>query len=125
MSRILWDATYTARKHHECSSCGRAINPGENYRRAWVVGFDESFTYKECAHCQAFVAFYLKEFCPDYDGDGWYPSDVEGWEPETDAAREHRRRFLIGWRHGRDLYPVPGQEPSGVTTVVSAIVGLK
>lgn len=105
MSVILWDTEPVARQFHECSACSRTIEPGEKYRRARIIA-DDPFTYKECAHCRAFVALYLNDFCPD-PYDGWYPEDVEEWEPQTDAAREHRRRFLIRWQHGRDLYPIP------------------
>lgn len=103
---VLWDETPTARTHHECSGCGRTINPGETYRRMRIVGDDGPYTHKQCAHCRAFITLYINEFCPD-PSDGWYPEDIQEWEPDTDVAKEHRRRFFIGWRHGRDLYPVP------------------
>jgi hypothetical protein len=106
MNEILWDTEPVARQHHECTSCGRTINPGEKYLRVRIVSEDHPFTCKECAHCRAFVGLYLHDFCPD-TYEGWHPEDVEQWEPETDEAKEHRRRFLIGWQHGRDLYPVP------------------
>lgn len=108
-SSVIWESEPVARQHHACSSCERAINPGEKYLRQWLVGDDGPFTYKACEHCRAFVSLYLNDFCPD-PYEGWLPEDVEEWEPNTDAAREHRRRFLIGWRHGRDLYPVPTAE---------------
>lgn len=106
---VIWDETPTARTYHECGGCGRTINPGETYLRQRIVGYDGPYTYKACAHCRAFVRLYLNDFCPDSD-EGWYQEDVEEWVPNTDQAREHRRQFLIGWRHGRDLYPVPTVE---------------
>jgi len=114
---ILWESTPVARKHHACTSCGRTINPGEQYRRVRAVSYDADnpFTCKECAHCRAFVKMYLNDFCPD-PSEGWYHEDVEEWEPASESACEHRRRFLIGWRHGRDLYPVPTLEDAQVTT---------
>jgi hypothetical protein len=108
---ILWKSTQRARTQHQCSACNRTINPGETYQRQRVLPptADDPFTYKGCAHCTAFVDLYLTDFCPD-PYDGWYREDVEEWEPQTDAAREHKRRWLIKWKHGRDLYPVPTAE---------------
>lgn len=111
MVEVLWDTSPVARVHHECTSCGRAINPGETYRRTRClsVDVDAPYTVKECAHCRAFFALYLDEFCLD-SWDGWTADDIEEWAPATPEAVEHKRRWSIGWRHGRDLYPVPGEE---------------
>lgn len=109
MVQVLWETKPTARQHHTCTSCGRPINPGETYWRTRLIGDDGPYTCKSCEHCTAFVALYLYDFCPD-PHEGWYAEDVEEWEPDTDVACEHKRRFLIQWRHGRDLYPIPGAE---------------
>lgn len=103
---ILWDETPTARTSHRCDACGRAINPGETYRRMRIVGDDGPYTHKQCAHCRAFINLYIDEFCLDR-WEGWYREEIDEWEPVTDVARELKRQFFIGWRHDRDLYPVP------------------
>jgi predicted RNA-binding Zn-ribbon protein involved in translation (DUF1610 family) len=108
---VLWESEPVARVHHICTSCGRTINPGEKYRRVRVIGDDtgDPFTHKGCEHCRAFVDLYIDEFSPD-PHEGWTDDDVHEWEPDTPEAAEHKRRWSIGWRHGRDLYPVPGTE---------------
>ncbi|OAN26772.1 hypothetical protein A4X20_30435 [Mycolicibacterium iranicum] len=73
-----------------------------------IIGEDGPYTDKQCAHCRAFVALYIDQFCPDSE-DGWYPEDIQEWEPTDAVAREYKRQFLVGWRHGRDLYAVPVQ----------------
>lgn len=108
MVNILSDETPTARTYHKCSMCGRTISPGEQYRRTGIIGDNGLYTFKECAHCEAFCALYAAEFTFDR-WEGYNAVDVQEWEPNTPEAVELRRRFLIGWRHGRDLYPVPTQ----------------
>lgn len=109
---VLWTSRPVARVHHVCESCGRTINPGEPYRRDRGLCEGEPYTWKECQHCIAFVSLYFGEF--GYEGEGWTADAVEEWEPSTDLAREHKRRWSIGWRHGRDLYPVPTVEAVNV-----------
>ena len=109
---VIWDEAPKARIHHTCSSCGRTINPDEIYRRTRIVGEDGPFTDKRCEHCSAFVKLYIEQFCPD-PYEGWLPEDIEEWHPNTDIAREHKRQWLIGWKHGRDFYPVPTAEAKG------------
>lgn len=94
---------------HDCSLCGREIEPGEQYRRTKILGDDGLYTFKECAHCRAFCALYGDEFTFD-SFEGYTDVDVAEWEPTTPEAIELRRRFLIRWTHGRDLYPIPGTE---------------
>jgi len=108
---ILWESKPVARIHHECTSCSRWINPGEQYERTRVIDNDsgDPFTHKMCEHCQAFVHLYIDDFCYD-PHEGWNNDDIDEWEPATPQAIEHKRRWSIGWRHGRDLYPVPGTE---------------
>lgn len=110
MPEVLWETTPVARKHHECTFCGRAINPGETYRRTRSISIDSDapYTLKTCAHCDAFIKLYVGEFSdPDFVMEGYTEEDVEAWEPSTPEAVEHKRRWSIGWRHGRDLYPIP------------------
>lgn len=109
MVNILWDETPTARTFHECSLCGRTIEPKEQYRRSTIKGDDGVYTFKECAHCRAFCKLYADEFTSD-DDFGYTEYDVAEWEPTTPEALEHQRRFLIRWTHGRELFPVPGEE---------------
>lgn len=111
MVQVLWEETPVARRHHECSVCGRTINPGEQYRRSRCIhpDVDAPYTFKECPHCQTFLTLYLPEFEPDHDW-GYTAEDIEEWEPSTPEATEHKRRWSIGWRHGRDLYPIPGDD---------------
>lgn len=107
MVEVLWEETPTARQHHECSTCGRTINPGEQYRRTRCIFDGEApYTVKECAHCRAFLRLYLDQICPD-PYDGWTEDDLTEWQPATPEAVEHKRRWSIGWRRGRDLYPIP------------------
>ncbi|SBS73885.1 conserved hypothetical protein [uncultured Mycobacterium sp.] len=109
MVNVMWDETPTARTFHECSLCGRTISPGEQYRRSRIIGDDGPYTFKECVHCREFCKLYADEFTFDSD-EGYTEVDVAEWEPDDVEAIEHRRRFLIRWTHGRDLFPVPGQE---------------
>lgn len=97
----------TARTHHTCDDCGRAINPGEKYLRSFVIDDCGRFTWKRCAHCRAFLHLYCDQINPAWWDEGIGDDDIHAWEPNTSVAVEHKRRRLIGWRHGRDLYPIP------------------
>lgn len=105
MPELINDEKPTARTYHTCGGCRRTISPGETYRRSTYVGDDGIYRFKECVHCEAFMSMYGSQI--DYDGDGISWWDIDEWEPETPAAVEHKRRWSIGWRHGRDLYPIP------------------
>lgn len=106
---ILWESEHRARKHHVCTCCDRTINPGETYLRTRLVhpDADAPYTHKTCAHCRAFIKLYVDDFCPD-PHEGWTEDDIDQWKPDAPEAVEHKRRWWVGWRHGRDLYPVPG-----------------
>lgn len=67
-----------ARKEHTCTLCYRKIAPGEVYMRG--AGFDGgAWTWKECAHCEAFFTF-----INDYFGEYEYSADLANeWEPCT------------------------------------------
>lgn len=103
----------TARKHHSCDDCGRTVNPGEKYMRQFVIGDYGPYRWKRCAHCRAFLSLYSDEIDP-YGDEGIDDEIIRDWEPATPEAVEHKRRRLIGWRHGRDLYPVPGEVSADV-----------
>lgn len=106
MGTILWESTPKARKLHLCSCCGRFINRGEEYDRARILGDDGPYTWKQCAHCCAFMWLYVGDIAYDLH-EGYTTEDIQEWEPATPEAREHKRRWAVGWRHGGDLYPVP------------------
>lgn len=107
MGVILWESSPKARIHHTCECCGRPIDPGETYRRTRILGDDGPYTWKQCAHCEAFVRHYIDEICPDL-WDGYTQEDIAEWEPATPEAAEHKRQWAVRWRrHAQDLYPVP------------------
>lgn len=53
---------HVARVQHKCMECNRVIEPGETYRRAFMVYEGHPDTYKTCTHCQVGQAW-LAENC--------------------------------------------------------------
>lgn len=94
-----------ARKIHYCEMCRRVISPGEQYSSSRNLGGGTAFTWKECAHCTALIAYVLRLW-----GDDWYDANfLLDWEPTTlDHLRLKALAIRRQWRH-RDgsLYPVP------------------
>lgn len=95
----------TAKKTHQCETCGRTIHPGETYMRGSGYGDGEAHTWKECAHCEKYVELVTKRL-----GEEEYSFDsIAEWdEPKTIAEA----RVLIQWRRkwrnrAGDLYPIP------------------
>jgi hypothetical protein len=48
-----------ARKAHRCDECGRDILPGETYRYARGMAYDEFWQAKVCAHCMVAAKWLL------------------------------------------------------------------
>lgn len=102
-----------ARKEHRCEECGRAIQPGERYRRT-AQKFDGYVSaWKTCAHCEA-AASYLVEHCNGYVVGGVREDLEEHW-CERAPDRLFLARAIVGIRRqwsrrdgalmlARDLY---------------------
>ena len=92
----------TARKPHRCQDCGRAITPGERYRRTFAVDGGDVWTYIECEHCPAIVHLL------DYADWTYTCDDFAEWEPTTIADLRLKVQWLKQWtRSDGTLYPVP------------------
>jgi len=94
-----------ARKVHYCEMCRRSISPGERHSSSRNLGGGTAFTWKECAHCAALLAYVL----PLWGDDQYGPDSLLDWEPKTvDHLRLQALAVRRQWRH-RDglLYPVP------------------
>jgi hypothetical protein len=92
-----------ARKQHTCVTCKRTIDAGETYLRGSGFGDGEAFTWKECAHCSAFLnlaAIAWEEEYSEVDFDAFEPSTVTEMRWKVQWYRKWRRR-------DGDLYPVP------------------
>lgn len=63
----VYSGTYikAARKSHKCSECGRTIEAGEPYQRAFMVYKDHPDTFQTCQHCMI--------------GQGWLGDNCGGW----------------------------------------------
>jgi hypothetical protein len=48
---VFWNRYPTARKIHACCECDKAINTGDQYRRASGVWDGEFAEYKQCLRC--------------------------------------------------------------------------
>lgn len=69
-----------ARKPHICDACGRTIQAKEIYRRGAGMDGATAWTWKECAHCELFIAW-LRRI--KYLGEEYGSETIEVWEPET------------------------------------------
>ncbi len=107
MSELVDETKPVARKPHWCEDCGRRIEPGEKYSRAFLVGDCGPYTWKRCGHCIAFWHLYWDELV-DCDGCACRDTVVD-WEPDTWHAADHKRQFLAKWvdHSNGSLYPVP------------------
>ena len=107
MSTVIWSSRPKARKQHVCENCGRVIDRGEVYKRLRALDEDgDPYTWKECAHCSAFVTLYIDDFADRYEG--FCQDDIREWEPYTDEAAEHKRQWMNKWHNDDgDLYPIP------------------
>ncbi len=108
---VIADERPTARKAHRCDLCDRAIEPGESYRRCWIIGDDGPYTFKECAHCSACVTLSTVTETAHYYGEGYSSDDFANWEPGTVWEARLRAQWRRKWRR-RDgaLFPVPTRE---------------
>lgn len=86
----------TARKQHQCSICYRTIYPGEKYLRGCGFGEGTAWTWKECAHCEAFLFQ-----CPGIYMDETYGrDDFSEYEPRSWQESIWKMRWRHMWRHG-------------------------
>lgn len=101
--------TQTARKSHQCDSCGRTVEPGEKYDK--TVTFDGgAAAYKQCRHCCV-----LADLWKLYEWTNWEGYGREDFqEYGRDAARDTMRdaRWYVQWtrqwrRRDGTLYPIP------------------
>lgn len=95
-----------ARRRHECVICYRAIEPGETYLRGFGAEARTVWTWKECAHCEAFRT--LADVAQE---DEYGRNDYEEFEPYTVAEA----RWLVQWkrqwrRRDGQMYPLPGSD---------------
>lgn len=86
MSIVLETVTPTARIHHQCSDCGRTIQPGETYQRQRGIHEGDPYTWKACRQC-AYIASQLWA-TRHFDDDGLYLPDVDWLDVIT---------WSIGW----------------------------
>lgn len=95
----------TARKPHNCGSCGRTIQPGEKYLRG--VGLDgTAWTWKECGHCERLAEYVVAL----YDLDEYGGDDLHEWDPDGLAELRVKVQFRKRWtRQDGTLYPLPEQ----------------
>lgn len=79
----------TARKPHNCSECGRTIQPGERYSRAFMVYEGAPETFRTCAHCQVGQEW-LAENCNMIA----HGSLMDEMQEHADIYRDHALGFL-------------------------------
>lgn len=81
MSQLLRETRPVARKTHRCSLCFTKIKPGEQYRRAVLLGDDGLYEFLDCQPCQAVGAKVI----------AWLFDPWEGYTEEDAAewARDH------------------------------------
>jgi hypothetical protein len=88
--QVLHEDRPTARKTHTCSDCGRAIRPGETYRRQDNVYDDHRYSWKTCEHCGVLVAhIYRVERGWPWDEGLELLEWVADTEPEGSPLRQH------------------------------------
>lgn len=80
---------HVARVQHKCIECNRAIEPGETYRRAFMVYGGHPDTFKTCTHCQVGQAW-LAENCGGFMHHGL----IEEMEEHAETYPDHRFGFL-------------------------------
>jgi hypothetical protein len=80
---------HVARVQHKCIECNRVIEPGETYRRAFMVYEGHPDTYKTCTHCQVGQAW-LAENCGGFLHHGL----IEEMEEHAATYPDHRFGFL-------------------------------
>jgi hypothetical protein len=81
------ETTPIARKPHICGECRREIEPGERYRRVFMVCDGDASTYRSCRHCMV-AQEWLSANCGGYvftavaedihEHIGEYPALAEG-----------------------------------------------
>lgn len=99
------DSHPVARKAHICDMCSRAIDPGETYRRSAGMDGSSAWTWRECAHCEAFARL---AHCRSWQDDGYGPDLFAEFEPATVAEARVRAQWRRKWRRlDGSLYPVP------------------
>lgn len=98
-------STPVARKPHRCQMCTRIIEPGETYRRSAGMDGSTAWTWKECAHCAAFVRVAYRRSWMD---EGYDDDLLADFVPESVTEARVRAQYRRRWR-GRDggLYPIP------------------
>lgn len=107
MTLVLSHSRPIARVEHACWLCGRTIDPGERYDRAFLVGEFGPDCIKMCGHCRAMEVLYGDEYIYDQH-EGYWRDDVEEWDPVTADGAIAQARWRERWRdHGGVLYPVP------------------
>jgi len=94
-----------ARVEHRCLMCGRTIMPGETYRRAAGLDRTSAWTWKECAHCAAFVRVAWRRA---WQNDGYDSDLLAEFQPRSVAEAAAYVRWGRKWRRiDGSLYPVP------------------
>lgn len=96
--QLLRDVMRTARKEHKCDECGRTIEPGETYRYACGVSYEDWCSDKCCTHCQMAQKWLMRQ-CRGY----LFRSvliDLEGHlgEPIERGYRARLCRLVVGMR---------------------------
>ncbi len=90
-----------ARKEHQCSECGRIIEPGTKYSNAWGIWDGRAETFKRCPACIR-VADYIKAhvpcFCDLYGGLQEQASETLFWTPEIGFGGTRRYVEAFRWR---------------------------
>jgi len=105
---VLETKTPVARKSHTCELCRRTIRPGERYQAQHNVYDGHAYTWKGCAHCQAYAAVIWA------DNDGWLDDAGLDWmsasdyEPDTLWKLRLKAQYRRQWtRADGSLMPVP------------------
>jgi predicted RNA-binding Zn-ribbon protein involved in translation (DUF1610 family) len=107
MTLVLSYSSPVARTSHKCWLCGRTVEPGERYHRAFLITEWGPDSVKMCAHCRAMEQLYGDEYIYDHH-EGYWRDDVEDWDPETPAGCIAQARWRERWRAPTGaLYPVP------------------
>lgn len=99
------DSHPVARKRHICDMCSRSIEPAEKYRRSAGMDGSSAWTWRECAHCEAFARLAYRRSWHD---DGYGPDLFGEFEPMTVAEARVWAQWRRRWRRlDGSLYPVP------------------
>ena len=111
------DERRKARKPHRCSLCYRMIDPGETYSHGRFADAGDIWTFRQCAHCEAFLAIVRHAYNFDeYWEEGWSTDDVIAWGDELHGPKHlSAMRLYVMWRrdwrrHDGTLYPIPERE---------------